>query len=46
MDFERLISHRYPLSQGVEALRVAAHPQPDSLKVVVQPGSAWEGQVK
>ena len=46
MDFERLISHRYPLSQGVEALRVAAHPQPDSLKVVVQPGSAWEGRVK
>jgi len=46
MDFERLISHRYPLSQGVEALRVAAHPQPDSLKVMVQPGSAWEGRVK
>src|SRR5690349_17629678 len=46
MEFERLISHRFPLVQSVEALRVAAHPQPDSLKVVVQPGSAWEGQVK
>lgn len=46
MDFERLISHRFPLQQGVEALRVAAHPQPDSLKVIVQPGSTWEGQAK
>lgn len=46
MDFQRLISHRFPLAQGVEALRVAAHPQPDSLKVIVQPGSAWEGQMK
>jgi len=46
MDLERLITHRFPLQQGVEALRVAAHPQPDSLKVVIQPGSAWEGQAK
>lgn len=46
MDFERLISHRFPLAQAVEALRVAAHPQPDSLKVIVQPGSTWEGQTK
>ncbi len=46
MDLERLITHRFPLQQGVEALRVAAHPQPDSLKVIVQPGSAWEGQAK
>lgn len=46
MDFERLISHRFSLEQGVEALRVAAHPQADSLKVIVQPGSTWEGQLK
>ncbi len=46
MDFERLITHRVPLDQAVEALRVAAHPQPDSLKVIVQPGSTWEGQTK
>ncbi len=46
MDLERLITHRFPLQQSVEALRVAAHPQPDSLKVIVQPGSAWEGQAK
>jgi len=43
LDLERLISHRYPLSQAVEALRVAAHPQPDTLKLVLQPGSSWEG---
>jgi L-iditol 2-dehydrogenase len=43
MELERLISHRFPLSQGLEALDLAAHPQPDSMKVVIQPGSAWEG---
>ena len=43
MDLARLISHRFPLAQSVEALKLAAHPQPDSLKIVIQPGSAWEG---
>jgi L-iditol 2-dehydrogenase len=43
MDLERLISHRFPLENGVEALNMAAHPQPDSMKIVIQPGSAWEG---
>jgi len=43
MDLERLISHRFPLSQGPEALDLAAHPQPSSMKVVIQPGSSWEG---
>jgi L-iditol 2-dehydrogenase len=43
MDLARLISHRFPLSASVEALRLAAHPQPDSLKIVIQPGSTWEG---
>ena len=46
MDLERLISHRFPLASGVEALKLAAHPQPDSMKVVIQPGSAWEGHSK
>ena len=41
MDLERLISHRFPLERSVEALKLAAHPQPDSMKVVIQPGSAW-----
>jgi L-iditol 2-dehydrogenase len=44
MDLERLISHRFPLERGVEALNLAAHPQPDSMKIVIQPGSAWEGR--
>jgi L-iditol 2-dehydrogenase len=43
MDLERLISHRFSLSRSVEALNLAAHPQPDSMKVVIQPGSSWEG---
>jgi L-iditol 2-dehydrogenase len=43
MDLARLISHRFPLQSGVEALNLAAHPQPDSMKIVIQPGSAWEG---
>ncbi|MCC2670345.1 MAG: Sorbitol dehydrogenase [Armatimonadetes bacterium] len=32
-----LISHRFPLEQIGDALRVASNPGPDSLKVVVQP---------
>src|SRR5204862_8015119 len=38
MDLEQLISHRFPLSESVEALRRAADPQPDSMKIVVQQG--------
>ncbi len=33
----RLISHRFPLDQFAEAIRVASHPSEDSLKVIVQP---------
>jgi L-iditol 2-dehydrogenase len=43
MDLSRLISHRFPLTSGVEALNLAAHPQPDSMKIVIQPGSGWGG---
>jgi L-iditol 2-dehydrogenase len=46
MDLERLISHRFPLTRAIEALELAAHPQPDSMKVVIQPDSVWEGNVK
>jgi len=42
MDLEQLISHRFPLSRSVEALELGAHPQPDSMKIVIQPGSSWE----
>lgn len=34
-----LISHRFPLSDAIEALNLAAHPQPDSMKIVIQPGA-------
>jgi L-iditol 2-dehydrogenase len=46
MDLERLISHRFPLSNSIEALKLAAHPQPDSMKIVIQAGSSWEGNTK
>lgn len=42
-DLEKLISHRFPLSRSVEALRLAANPQPGSMKIVIQAGSSWEG---
>jgi len=38
MALERLISHRFPVERAVEALHLAANPQPDSMKVVIQPG--------
>ena len=44
MDLEQLISHRFPLSNCTEALHLAAHPQPDSMKIVIQPGSTWGGR--
>ncbi len=46
MDLEKLVSHRFPLDQAVEALQLAARPQPDSLKIMIEPGMAWEGQAK
>jgi len=49
MNLERLISHRFPLQEAAQALKLAAHPQPESMKVVIQPGitwksDAWEGR--
>jgi len=46
MDLERIISHRFPLSRGVEALNLAAHPQSDSMKIVIQTGSSWGGSTE
>ena len=43
MDLERLISHRFPLAESAQALELAAHPQPSSMKILIQPGSIWEG---
>ncbi len=39
VDLERLITHRFPLSRAVEALKLAAHPQPETMKLVIQPGA-------
>src|SRR5437762_620759 len=33
MDLERLVSHRFPLEQSTQALELAAHPQPSSMKI-------------
>jgi len=43
MDLERLISHRFPLTEAPQALDLAAHPQPSSMKIMIQPGCSWEG---
>jgi L-iditol 2-dehydrogenase len=41
MDMSRLVTHRFPLEQAVEAIQMAMHPQPDSLKIVITPGLSW-----
>jgi len=43
MNLERLFSHRFPLTGAVDALNLAAHPQPDTMKIAIQPGGEWEG---
>jgi L-iditol 2-dehydrogenase len=43
MDLAGLYSHRFPLTQSLDALRLAAHPQPDTMKIAIQPCSVWEG---
>jgi len=44
VDVSQLITHRFPLEQAVEAISMAMHPQPESLKVVITPGMNWEGK--
>jgi L-iditol 2-dehydrogenase len=39
MDLERLITHRFPLTESTQALDLAAHPQPSSMKIMIQPGA-------
>jgi L-iditol 2-dehydrogenase len=46
MELEKLITHRFSLSNSVEALKLAARPQPDSMKIVIQAGSSWEGNTE
>ena len=42
MDLERLVSHRFSLAESAQALDLAAHPQPSSMKVLIQPGKSWD----
>lgn len=42
MDLEQLVSHRFPLTESAQALALAAHPQPSSLKILIQPGCTWK----
>jgi L-iditol 2-dehydrogenase len=37
IEFSRLISHRFKLKDAVAGLQLAANPQPDSMKIVIQP---------
>jgi L-iditol 2-dehydrogenase len=46
MDLEKLISHRFPLQDCAQALELAAHPQPASMKIVIQPGSTWNREAR
>ncbi len=43
MDLAGLYSHRFPLAQSLEALSLAAHPQPDTMKIAIQPGEGVPG---
>ncbi len=37
LDLTQLISHRFSLDQAPEAIHLASHPQPGSMKIVLQP---------
>jgi L-iditol 2-dehydrogenase len=38
-DLTELVSHRFSLEEAVAAIELASHPQADSMKIVIQPGS-------
>jgi L-iditol 2-dehydrogenase len=46
LDLEQLISHRFPLEESAKALELAAHPQPASMKIVIQPGFSWKSEAR
>jgi L-iditol 2-dehydrogenase len=45
MDLERLISHRFPLTESAAALDLAAHPQASSMKIMIQPGAGEKAAI-
>ncbi len=36
-DLTQLISHRFPLEEAVAAIEIASHPQPGSMKIMIEP---------
>jgi len=38
LDLTQLISHRFSIEDAVAAIDLASNPQPDSMKIVIQPG--------
>jgi L-iditol 2-dehydrogenase len=38
-DVTQLISHRFSIEDSVAAIELASNPQPDSMKIVIQPGA-------
>ena len=36
LDLTKLISHRFSVEEAAEAVRLASHPQPDSMKIVLK----------
>jgi L-iditol 2-dehydrogenase len=38
-DLTRLISHRFPIDQAVEAIEIASNPSASSMKVMIHPGA-------
>jgi L-iditol 2-dehydrogenase len=38
-DLTRLVSHRFGLEQAVEAIDMASNPQPNSMKIMIEPGA-------
>lgn len=36
-DLTQLISHRFPLEEAVAGIEIASHPQPDSMKIMIEP---------
>jgi L-iditol 2-dehydrogenase len=45
MDLERLISHRFPLTESAAGLDLAAHPQSSSMKIMIQPGAGEKAAI-
>ena len=36
-DLTQLISHRFPLEEATAAIEIASHPQPGSMKIMMEP---------